>query len=239
MADLGGGLSAGRRRAGAGQPVPQSGARRHLRADPRSEAESAGGDREAQIEAARRAWYRGFVAEAIDRFCRSNEVLDVTGRRHRGLLTGRRSGALAGDVEPPLTYDYHGYTLCKPGPWSQAPVALQQLALLKGFDLAACRPPIRRSCIPWSNAPSWRFADREAFYGDPDFVEVPMATLLGDATTTERRRLIGEAASLELRPGRIEGYGGAVPLRRGRRRDVAHAGAHGGIGEPTVAPGRR
>ena len=60
------------------------------------EAESAGGDREAQIEAARRAWYRGFVAEAIDRFCRTTEVLDVTGRRHRGLLTGDDLGPLKG-----------------------------------------------------------------------------------------------------------------------------------------------
>jgi gamma-glutamyltranspeptidase/glutathione hydrolase len=80
------------------------------------------------------------------------------------------------------------------------------------------------------------FADREAFYGDPDFVDVPMATLLSDAYNDPRRALIGDAASFELRPGRIAGYGGALPLRaRGATADVAHAGAHGGLGEPTVA----
>ena len=79
------------------------------------------------------------------------------------------------------------------------------------------------------------FADREAFYGDPEFVEVPTATLLGDAYNDQRRSLIGEEASLELRPGQIDGYGGDVPLRSwSGAEDIAHAGAHGGIGEPTV-----
>ena len=155
------------------------------------EAGSAGGDREAQIEAARRAWYRGFVAEAIDRFCRANEVLDVTGRRHRGLLTGDDLARWQATVEAPLAYDYHGYTLCKPGPWSQAPVALQQLALLKGFDLAALSatdPALVHTVVECAKL---AFADREAFYGDPDLVEVPLATLLSDAYSDQRRGLIG------------------------------------------------
>jgi gamma-glutamyltranspeptidase/glutathione hydrolase len=209
------------------------------------QAESAGGDREAQLEAARRAFYRGFVADAIDRFCRSTEAMDVTGRRHRGLLTGDDLARWQATMEPPLTYDYHGHTLCKPGPWSQAPVALQQLALLQGFDLAALSatdPAFVHTVIECAKL---AFADREAFYGDPDFVDVPMTTLLSDAYNDERRSLIGDAASFELRPGGIEGYGGAVPLRMASTAaDVAHAGAHGGIGEPTVrrddaAPGAR
>jgi gamma-glutamyltranspeptidase / glutathione hydrolase len=196
------------------------------------EAESVGGGREAQIEAARRAWYRGFVAEAIDRFCRCTEVLDVTGRRHGGMLTADDLARWQATVEPPLTYDYHGYTLCKPGPWSQAPVALQQLALLKGFHLAgmsAMDPAFVHSVVECAKL---AFADREAFYGDPDFVDVPMAKLLSDAYNDERRSLIGEVASFELRPGRIEGYGGEVPL--GACRATADV-AHGGIGEPTAA----
>ena len=199
------------------------------------EAEGAGGEPAAQIEAARRAWYRGFVAEAIDRFCR-NEILDVTGRRHRGLLTADDLARWQATVEPPLTYDYHQYTLCKAGPWSQAPVALQQLALLKGFDLAALSATDPAFVHTVVECAKLAFADREAFYGDPAFVEVPMATLLSDAYNDERRALIGNAASRELRPGRIEGYGGEVPLRAARATaDVAHAGAHGGLGEPTVA----
>ena len=159
------------------------------------EAEGAGPDREAQIEAARRAWYRGFVAEAIDRFCRHNAVLDVTGRRHRGLLTADDLAGWQASSEPPLRCDYHGYTLCKAGPWSQAPVALQQLALLKGFDLAglsATDPAFVHVVVECAKL---AFADREAFYGDPDFVEVPTATLLSDAYNDQRRSLIGEDAS--------------------------------------------
>jgi gamma-glutamyltranspeptidase / glutathione hydrolase len=199
------------------------------------EAESAGGDREAQIEAARRAWYRGFVAEAIDRFCRGNEILDVTGRRHRGLLTGDDLARWEATVEAPLAYDYHGYTLCKPGPWSQAPVALQQLALLKGFDLAALSATDPAFVHTVVECAKLAFADREAFYGDPDVVDVPLTTLLSDAYNDERRNLIGDAASFQLRPGRIDGYDGQVPLHTcSTTTDVAHAGAHGGIGEPTT-----
>ena len=62
--------------------------------------------------------------------------MDTSGRRHRGLLTGDDLAGWRASIEAPLRYDYHGYTLCKAGPWSQAPVALQQLALLAGFDLS-------------------------------------------------------------------------------------------------------
>jgi len=198
------------------------------------EAEAAGGDRETQIEAVRRAWYQGFVAEAIDRFCRTQAVMDSSGRRHRGLLTGDDLARWQASVEAPLTYDYHGYTLCKAGPWSQAPVALQQLALLKGFDLEAKTPldpdfvHLLVECVKLA------FADREIFYGDPDFVEVPMPTLLSDAYNIRRRRLVSDHASYELRPGVIEGFGGEVGLGPCTSADdIAHAGAHG-IGEPTV-----
>ena len=184
-----------------------------------AEAESVGGDREAQIEAARRAWYRGFVAEAIDRFCRSNEVLDVTGRRHRGLLTADDLAGWEASVEPPLTCDYHGYTLCKAGPWSQAPVALQQLALLKGFDLrglSATDPAFVHTVVECAKL---AFADREAFYGDPDFVEVPIATLLGEPYNAARRRLVGGGRVAGAAAGADRGLRqrGAVAAARGRR----------------------
>ena len=114
-------------------------------------------------------------------------------------------------------------------------MALQQLALLEGFDLdglAATDPRFVHFVVECAKL---AFADREAFYGDPNFVEVPTATLLGDAYNDQRRSLIGEEASLHLRPGQIDGYGGDVPLRSwSDAEDIAHAGAHGGIGEPTV-----
>jgi gamma-glutamyltranspeptidase/glutathione hydrolase len=199
------------------------------------EAEGAGGDREAQIEAARRAWYQGFVAAAIDRFCREQAVMDTSGRRHRGLLTGADLAGWQASVEAPLRYDYHGYTLCKAGPWSQAPVALQQLALLAGFDLDGLSPTSPEFVHMLAECAKLAFADREAFYGDPEFVAVPMAELLSPAYNEARRALISERASHELQPGRIAGHGGEVALRqRGMTGDVAHAGAHG-FGEPTVA----
>jgi gamma-glutamyltranspeptidase/glutathione hydrolase len=196
--------------------------------------EAQGGSRDAGIEAARRAWYRGFVAEAIERFCRQEAVMDTSGRRHRGLLRADDLAGWQATVEPPLTYDYHGFTLCKPGPWSQAPVALQQLALLKGFDLDGLSAEDPQFVHLVTECAKLAFADREAFYGDPDVVDVPLATLLCDAYGAERRRLVRNSASQMLQPGVIEGFGGAIPLRaHTSNEDIAHAGAFG-AGEPTV-----
>jgi len=196
-----------------------------------SEAEHAG-DRVAQIEHARRSWSQGFVAEAIDHFCRTQEVMDVTGERHRGVLTGDDMANWQAGVEAPLTYDYGRYTVCKAGPWSQGPVLLQQLALLKGFDLDGLDPAGPDFIHCQVECAKLAFADREAFYGDPDFVDVPMATLLSDSYNHARRKLVTREASLDLRPGHIEGYGGAVKVRRAERERSA-VGSFG-AGEPTV-----
>ena len=193
------------------------------------EAESAGGDRERQIERARLVWSQGFVAEAIDRFCRTQAVMDVTGSPHRGVLTGADMASWQAHVEPPLTYDYAGYTVCKPGPWAQGPVMLQQLALLKGFDLDGADPTGVEFIHTLVECSKLAYADREKFYGDPDFVEVPIATLLSDAYNSERRKLVRRTASLELLPGSVEGFGALVKLKPGAKL-VAGMGA----GEPTV-----
>jgi gamma-glutamyltranspeptidase/glutathione hydrolase len=134
-------------------------------------------------------------------------------------------------IEAPLTYDYGRYTVCKTGPWGQGPVMLQQLALLKGFDLDGLDPTGADFVHLQVECAKLAFADREAFYGDPDFVDVPTATLLSDTYNAERRRLVGDAASLALRPGAIEGFGGAVEMAGG---DAPRAAAAAGAGEPTV-----
>ena len=192
------------------------------------EAESAGRDRLAQIERARTTWSQGFVAEAIDRFCRTQEVFDSSGARHRGVLDGDDMTRWTPRVEPPLTYDYGRYTVCKTGPWGQGPVMLQQLALLKGFGLDRCDPAGADFIHLAVECAKLAYADRETFYGDPDFVEVPMATLLSDAYNATRRKLVSEEASLELRAGSIEGFGAVMKLRR---QEVPLAA---GAGEPTV-----
>ncbi len=196
------------------------------------EAEIAGADRVAQIERARKIWSQGFVAEAIDRFCRTQELMDVSGSRHRGVLSGEDMSRWQARVEPPLTYDYGDYTVCKAGPWSQGPVLLQQLALLKGFALDRVDPVDPDFIHLQVECAKLAYADREKFYGDPDFVDVPMQTLLSDSYNAERRRLIMQQASLDLRPGSIEGFGGVVKLRPepGERVAVGSLGA----GEPTV-----
>ncbi len=81
-----------------------------------AEAEAAGEDREAQIEAARRAFYEGFVAEAIAGYLDHAEVMDVTGQRHRGLLAGADLAAWRASQEDPVTFDFRGFTVCKTGP---------------------------------------------------------------------------------------------------------------------------
>ncbi len=188
------------------------------------EAEAAGGGRRAQIEEARRAWYEGFVAEAVDRFYREAELLDTSGRRHRGFLTGDDLASWRATVEDPLTYDYHGYTVCKTGPWGQGPVALQQLALLKDFDLAGMAPASIEFVHTVVECAKLAFADREAFYGDPTFVDVPIDTLLGHDYNADRRQLVGDEASYELRPGTVAGYGSRINVRpKGSTSDIAHA----------------
>jgi gamma-glutamyltranspeptidase/glutathione hydrolase len=190
------------------------------------------GSREQEIEHARKVWSQGFIAEAVDRFCRTEEVMDTSGRRHRGVLTGQDMARWQATIEPPLTYQYGRYTVCKPGPWAQGPVMLQQLALLKGFHLDGLDVAGAEFVHTVVEASKLAFADREKFYGDPAFEAVPIETLLSDAYNDERRRLIRHTASLDLRPGSVEGFGAVLKLRRA---DAAHdaVGAMG-AGEPTV-----
>jgi len=192
--------------------------------------EAGDGAREGQIERARAAWYGGFVAEAIDRFCRRESVLDASGRRHNGLLTGDDMARWRVPVETPLSFDYRGWSVKKGGPWSQGPVLLQTLALLQGFGLDHLDPLGPDFVHTVVECLKLALADREAWYGDPDFVEVPMQTLLSPAYNDARRRLVGERASLELRPGSPDGR---VPRVLVGGREVAIAVA--GIGEPTIA----
>ncbi|HSZ43647.1 MAG TPA: gamma-glutamyltransferase family protein [Trebonia sp.] len=164
------------------------------------EAEAVSGDRDEQIDAARRVWYEGFVAEAIERFS-ATEVMDTTGDRHRGFLTGHDMANWHPRLEAPLTYDYAGVTVCKTQPWGQGPVFLQQLALLSGFDLTSQAPGSAELIHTVTESAKLAFADREAWYGDPDFTDVPLDDLLSPAYNDARRKLIGETASGDLRPG--------------------------------------
>ncbi|PZU86743.1 MAG: gamma-glutamyltransferase [Chelatococcus sp.] len=209
-----------------------------------SESEAGGGSREKQIQAAYDAWYKGFVAEAMDRFCRETEVMDSSGRRHKGFLSADDMARWQPHYEAPASVNYHGWDVFKIGPWGQGPVFLQTLKILEGIDLAAMGPASAAFVHTVAEAMKLAFADREAYYGDPDFVKVPLATLLSEDYAAGRRSLIGESASRELRPGSIPGFEKQVALA------LAALGAVGGtagggatVGEPTmasmVAAGRR
>jgi gamma-glutamyltranspeptidase/glutathione hydrolase len=197
------------------------------------DAERASTDREAQIEAARDAFYRGFVAEAIVDWTSSNEVMDTSGRRHPGLLTGDDLGAWEATYEAPVTFDYGGLRICKTGPWGQGPVLLQQLALLAGCDLEAMGAGSAEYVHTVVECAKLAFADREAWYGDPAFVDVPLQTLLSALYNEERRGLVGDEASLELRPGAPDGR---AP-RLASHGQAWSAGAALGVGEPTLRTG--
>jgi gamma-glutamyltranspeptidase/glutathione hydrolase len=189
------------------------------------EAEAASSDREEQIEAAHDCWYRGFVAEEIVRF-QAREWLDSSGERHAGLLAEADLSEWRPAWEEPLAVDYHGYTVYKAGPWSQAPVFLQQLRLLDGFDLAAMGHASAEYVHTVTECAKLAFADREAWYGDPRFVDVPLEALLSREYADERRRLVGWESSPELRPG---SPGGLEP----RLAEPVVGALAPGIGEPT------
>jgi len=198
-------------------------------------ARTAPGGREAGISAARDAWYQGFVAEAIAKFCAETEWRDSSGRVHGGLLTGEDIAGWAVTTEEPLGYDYGRYRVLKTGPWGQGPVFLQQLALLSGFDLEAAGHLSADYIHIVTEVAKLAFADREAWYGDPDHTDVPIEALLGDEYNAARRALVGAEASLDLRPGSPAGRGPVLPSTAFG--SLAPVGD--GVGEPTVrADGR-
>ena len=195
-----------------------------------AEGEAAGPRREAQIQAARDAFLRGFVAEAIAAYVARAEVMDSSGRRNRGVLTADDMARFEATTERPVTFDHHGLTVCKAGPWSQGPVMPQQLALLEPFDLQAMGRTSAEFVHTVVECSKLAFADREAWYGDPDFADVPLATLLSREYADERRTLVGDEASYELRPGAPDGREPRLPPPPPA--DVV--GAALGVGEPTL-----
>jgi len=201
-----------------------------------AEAEAAGPDREAQIEAARRAFYDGFVAEAIGAYLARAEVMDVTGEPHRALLAADDLARWRPSSEPPVSTGYAGLTVCKTGPWGQGPVFGQQLTLLAGFDLAAMAPGGTEYIHTVVECAKLAFADREAWYGDPRQADVPLAALLSAGYADRRRRLVGDQASADLRPGSPDGRAPRLPgYVTGTAPALAVTG--GWTGEPVTARG--
>jgi gamma-glutamyltranspeptidase/glutathione hydrolase len=199
------------------------------------EAEAAGPDRERQLRAARDAWYRGFVAEAIGAFS-ATAWLDTSGERHAGLLTADDLAGWQPGVEAPVSGFYRDVEVFKTGSWGQGPVLLQQLRLLDRIGL----PDVLDDADPsWLHAVleamKLAFADREAWYGDSDPNGVPLADLLRDDYTAQRAALIDPAAaSFEHRPG---SPGGRPPRWPRVPVDVPGGAGEGGAGEGGAGEG--
>ncbi|MFI6582803.1 gamma-glutamyltransferase family protein [Embleya sp. NPDC050493] len=176
-----------------------------------AEATAGGRTREAQADAAISAFYEGFVAEAVDRFMATEEPIDSTGRHNGGLLTGDDLAGWRVPVEATVALDYRGHSVHKAGPWSQGPVFLQQLALLEGFDINAMGFGSADHVHTVIESAKLAFADREAWYGDPEHADVPLAGLLDPVYAAARRTLIGSEASDVLRPGSPDGRKPWIP----------------------------
>jgi len=196
-----------------------------------AQAQAAGGDREAQIEAARRVWSAGFIAEALVTAA-ARPAMDTSGERHAGVLTGDDLDSYEASFEDPVRHERDGWTVCKAGAWSQGPVLLQQLALLPDALPDYGSPDYVHLLVEGCKL---AMADREAWYGDA--APVPLTELLSDEYNAVRRTLVGTEASHALRPG---SPGGRNPVLSKHALAVA-AGAGGqrvaaglGGGEPTV-----
>ena len=199
-----------------------------------AEAETAEG-RTAQIEAARRAFSQGFVAEAIDSYLAKASVMDGAGGRRKGVLTGQDMADWQATYEAPLSGHYHGWDIWKCGSWSQGPVLLQALEILKHAALDGVDPTSAPFVHLVTETLKLAFADREAYYGDPDHADIPVDQLLSAAHAAAHFARIGDKASLEQRPGEIAGFEHLAQafLRRAARPPEAPDGI--GAGEPTMA----
>ncbi|MCL5022570.1 MAG: gamma-glutamyltransferase family protein [Nitrospirae bacterium] len=156
------------------------------------------------LQAAHDLFYRGEIAERIVTFAQGSSFPDASGDRHGGLLSKEDLSRYAARIEEPVTATYRGYDVYKCGPWTQGPVFLEQLNLLEGFDLASLGHNSPQYIHLVTEAAKLAFADREQYYGDPDFVAVPLDVLLSKEYAAERRKLIDhERASMELRPGNV------------------------------------
>jgi gamma-glutamyltranspeptidase/glutathione hydrolase len=178
-----------------GEIFHQADLARTLRAmtDVEKKALAAGATRAKAIDAVRDYFYRGEVAHKIDAFSKA----------HNGLLRYEDMAAFHVEPEEPVSTTFHGYTVYKPGFWSQGPAMIEALNILEGFDIPAMRFNSTDYIHTLVEALKLAYADRDTYYGDPRFNKIPTEMLLSKAYGADRRKLIAQDASLEFRPGKI------------------------------------
>jgi gamma-glutamyltranspeptidase/glutathione hydrolase len=180
-----------------GDVFRQPGLARTLRAmvDAEKKALAAGKNRAEAIDAVRDYFYRGEIAKKLALFSQANE----------GLLRYEDMASFKLELEPAASTTYRGYTVYKPGFWSQGPSMLEALNILEGFDLKSLPHNSPEYVHRLVEALKLAYADRDTYYGDPEFSKIPAATLLSKSYADERRKQIGAKASLEFLPGSPDG----------------------------------
>lgn len=162
--------------------------------------------REAAIDAVRDYFYRGEIGRKLVEFSQANE----------GLLAMADMEACVAKEEEACRLGFLGYEVFTCGPWTQGPALLQTLALLEPYDLRAMGHNSAEYIHTVTEATKVAFADRDAYYGDPLFVDVPLDELLAPAYSEERRRMIDPASAWPSMPpfGEVKGakpYFGRTP----------------------------
>ena len=173
-----------------------------------AEKQAKGRGRIAGIEAARDEYYKGGVAEKIVEFINDNPVEDASGVAHKGLLTLEDLAEWNAVVEEPVTIEYKGLDVHKCSSWTQGPTFLQHLSILGTMNASSLGHNTAEYLHGWIESSKLAFADREAYYGDPDFDDVPLDELLSYRYAETRASQIGERASYDLRPGDV---GAGIP----------------------------
>lgn len=151
-----------------------------------------GGTREEKLDTARSRFYRGDIADHLEAW-----YVEQGGFLRKADLAAHQTL-----IEDPVTVSYRDHTVCKCGPWTQGPFLLQTLRLVEGWEPGSFGHCSRNHIHLFTEAMKLAFADRDLYYGDPLFTQVPLEKLLSDKYTELRRPLIDmEKASDEVRPG--------------------------------------
>lgn len=164
--------------------------------------------RKEAITAARDFFYKGDIAKEII------EYSDSLG----GNLSLSDMSDFHVEIEDPTVANYKDYEILTCGPWSQGPVTAQVLQILENDDISGMPQNTADYIHLLSQAFNLAFADRHEFYGDPDFVEVPIRGLLSkEYTKAQRDRISMQNAFTEMpdpgNPWVYEGKNGRNTLK--------------------------
>jgi len=150
------------------------------------------GNRHTALMAARDYFYRGPLAKRIGDYMQS----------HGGLIAAEDFARFHAKTGQPVHADYRGYQVYKAGFWTQGPALVETLNMLEGFDLKALGHNSPSYIHTLAEALKLAMADRDRYYGDPNFTRIPMDELLSKSYAALRRPLIDpNKASLAQRPG--------------------------------------